>query len=155
MPKLPKNVAKQVEQEEGGGLLLEPGRYVGRLKEVRSSDQPGPSGAHYWTWEFDKIHTLDGTRKPGRQWLNTSLSENAFWKLKEAFDAFDADPDTDTDELCGHWCILVISQRVIEQGSRKGELSNNVDQLMPLDEELTDGTIDWEAAGEETEEDVL
>lgn len=131
MPKLPKNIADQVDEQEAGGFdPLEPGKYEARLREVSVSDDPGPSGAHYWNWEYE---VLDEPYKGRRLWNTTSLSEKAFFKFKESFDAFGVSPDTDTDELCGKTVKLAVSKRVISSGSRKGEMGNNVDAVLPAD----------------------
>lgn len=130
MPKLNKKLAKQVEETEGGGFeLLPPGRYIGRLRDVAVKDG---KEYPYWSWEFDNLRTMDGETKPGRQWANTSMSPKAAFKLKEAFDAFGVPADTDTDELIGEDVILVVGQRTIAEGDRKGEQANQVNNLLPL-----------------------
>lgn len=140
MPKLPKAAAKRVDEAEVSQFdALEEGTYIGKLSKVTVSDQPGPSGAHYWTWEFEDIHTLDGDKVPGRLWVNTSLAETADWKMKEVFDAFGYTPDSDTDEMIGEKVKLVVSQRVIERGARKGQTGNNVENVMPLGDDAGEG----------------
>lgn len=132
LAKLPKKIAKAVDEAESIAFeALAPGVYSGRLKDVKT-DGKGAAGP-YWTWEFDELQDADGDKVSGRLWVNTSLSENALWKLKEVFSAFGESPDTDTDELIGHRVRLVVSQRVIEKGARKGDMGNNVDQVLSLD----------------------
>lgn len=126
MPQLPQDVADDVANVESSFELLEEGPYVATLKDVTVSDSEGASGYHYWRWEFD----LDDA--PGRQWLNTSLSPKAYFKLQETFEAFDATPDTDTDELIGDKVRLIVSQTTAQGGKRKGELVNQVDSVLPL-----------------------
>lgn len=134
MAKLPKKVAQEVAEVESSFELLDEGPYVGTLRDVKVSDDEGPSGFHFWTWEFD----LDDF--PGRQWVTTSLSPKAYFKLQETFTAFDATPDTDTDELIGDKVKLIISQTTAQQGKRKGELVNQVDAVLPLDGGEAGGT---------------
>lgn len=129
MPKLDPEQRKTAEEAEGGSFLLEPGRYVGTLKsvEVKKGNE-----APYWSWTFGDIVSLEtGEKHPGSQWVNTSLSEKAAWKVKEMFDAFGYTLDSDTDEMVGDQAVLVVSQRVIEKGARAGQLGNNVDSCLP------------------------
>lgn len=127
MPKLPPNVAKKVDDTESGSFeALPPDKYRARLMNV---EQREGNKAPYWSWEYEVIEpeAFEGRKV----WNNTSLSEKAFFKLKEAFEAHGATPDTDTDELCGSVVVLAVSQRVIEQGARKGETGNQVDRVLP------------------------
>lgn len=89
----------------------------------------GPAGP-YWSWEYE---ILDGEFMDRRLWNNTTLAENAQFGLKQTFDAFGVPTDTDTDELLGKVVRLSVSQRTIQKGPRTGELSNNVDRVMPPD----------------------
>jgi hypothetical protein len=133
MPKLNKKQAKEVGDAEGGFDLLDDGVYHARLRSVEVSENAGPSGAHYWKWEFEVVEEPYINR---RLWTNTSLSEAAAFKLKEMFDAFGEDTDTDTDELCGRIVRLVVSTRTIQEGARKGDNANQVDRVSPADEEF-------------------
>lgn len=131
MPKLNKSQAKSVDEAESSFELLDDGVYHARLRDVEVSENPGPSGKHYWKWEFEVIEEPYTNR---RLWTNTSLAESAEFKLNEVFAAFGASTDTDTDELCGQVVRLVVSQKTIQQGSRKGELSNQIDRVSAADE---------------------
>jgi hypothetical protein len=133
MPKLNKKQAKEVGDAAGGFDLLDDGVYHARLRDVEASENAGPSGAHYWTWGFEVVEEPYINR---RLWTNTSLSEAAAFKLKEMFDAFGEDTDTDTDELCGQVVRLVVSTRTIQGGSRKGENANQIDRVSPADDEF-------------------
>jgi len=131
MPKLDQAQATQTESVESTGFeALPEGMYLGTLVDVEVRDgQKGP----YWSWKFgDLISVEDDKPYPGHQWVNTSLTPEAAWKLKETFEAFKVAPDTDTDELLGQQCWLVISQRTIERGARMGEVGNNVDRLLAV-----------------------
>ena len=124
MPKLDKDTAASVNTAESTDFEpLPEGVYSARLMEVNVKEgQKAP----YWSWMFELV---DGEYAGRRMWVNTSLAPGAAWKLKEVFSAFDADPDTNTDELCGRWAKLTVTQRVIEMGSKKGEVGNNVDRV--------------------------
>ncbi len=133
MPKLNKKQAKGVDDASGSFEPLDDGVYHARLRSVEVSDNPGPSGSHYWKWEFEVVEEPYVNR---RLWTNTSLAEAAAFKLKELFDAFGEDTDTDTDELCGEIVRLVVSTRTIQEGTRKGEVANQIDRVSPADEEF-------------------
>lgn len=139
MPKLPKNKAKSVAENEGSSFKpLEEGIYIGTLKDV--SVEEGKSDP-YWGFEFEGITGFSGDdvelgkTYPGRQWVNVSLGETSEWKMKEVFDAFGYATDSDTDEMVGERVKLLVSQRIAEQGKRKGELVNNVDRVTAFSEE--------------------
>lgn len=137
MPKLPKDKARQVAETESSGFsALDEGRYLAALSDVKV--MPGGENGPYWSWEFkDLINTETGRKAPGRQWVNTSLSDKAAWKMKEVFDAFGYTTDSDTDEMIGEKVVLVISQNIIERGKRKGETGNNVDRVVePTEDDL-------------------
>lgn len=138
MAKLPKKVAERVNSAETQDFSALPvGTYTGKLVNVDTS-KSGDAGP-YWSWEFDI--TDDGFE--GRKlWVNTSLSEKADWKMKEVFNAFGHDAESDTDELIGESITLVVSQTVIERGNRKGQMGNNVDQCLPLGEDPDAGGED-------------
>lgn len=105
---------------------LPEGVYGVTLKGVDIKEgQKGP----YWVWEFEIPQGADHAGR--RFWLNTSLSEAALWKLNETFAAFGVTPDTDTDELLGKNVKAVVVQRTIQAGARSGEVTNQIDQVLP------------------------
>lgn len=136
MPKLDSDAAKRVEDAESSGGLMEEGLYEMVLTEVTATGKDGkplsgPAGP-YWKWEFTVPE--DAPRYPKwKQWVNTSLSEQAAWKLKEVFEAFGRTPDTDTDELIGQRVRVEVGTRTIQQGERTGEVANQVRSVLPLD----------------------
>jgi hypothetical protein len=132
MPKMSKAVAKAAAEAAGSSSFdpIPDGTYVVKLLGVDGSRE-GPSGP-YWSWEFE---VRDEEYLGRKLWTNTSLSEKAAWKLKEAFDAFGADLDTDTDELIGRLCVAVVSIRTIQQGARAGEETNQIERLKLADEQ--------------------
>lgn len=136
MPKLTKEQAKSVAENEGGFPLLDEGVYFATLLDCRVSDAPGASGYDYWIWEFgDLVDEDSGEAKTGHQFLRTSLSPAAEWKLNETFEAFGVSPTTDTDELVGKEVRLAVSQAPIEGGARDGQMGNNVDAVLPASDE--------------------
>lgn len=140
MPKLPKTVAKKAQAAESTSFEPIPeDTYLVELKAVHTTNKDGevlagPSGP-YWSWELAVVGGEYDTRK---LWVNTSLSEAALWKMNETFTAFGYTCDSDTDEIIGDKALAVVTQRVIERGSRKGQLSNNVENLMPADADAGD-----------------
>lgn len=128
MPKLSKKAAARVEDAEIQSFAaIPPDVYVVKLNDVDGSRE-GPAGP-YWSWELEVV---DGEYAGRKLWVNTSLSDKADFKMKEVFHAFGYSADSDTDEIIGEQCRVLVSQRVIEQGQRKGQLGNNVDECMPL-----------------------
>lgn len=134
MPKLATNHAREAEKaadesEERSFDVVPEGVYVGRLFEVEVSDKEGDSGFHYWIWKF-KLEKEGYQGKEAR--FFTSLSPKAAFSIGGAFKAFGVPADTHTDELLNRRAKLQISQAVIEKGSRKGQIGNNVDNLLPF-----------------------
>lgn len=128
MPKLNKQAAKEVAKQEGGSFeAIPPGTYLATL--LKCEVKEGPAGP-YWKWEYrvDKPEEFANRRL----FNNTSLAQNALWKLNETFKAFGVATDTDTDELCGEQVRLIVSQQTIQSGNRKGETGNQVDRVLPL-----------------------
>lgn len=131
MPKLNKSLATATNEAETTGFEPIPeGVYEVALRDVEIKEgQKAP----YWLWTFEVPASAE--EFSGRRlWLNTSLSENALWKLKETFDAFGETPDTDTDEMLGKRVRAVVIQRVIQSGARSGEITNQIDKLLPVAE---------------------
>lgn len=128
MAKLNKTMQKEVDNASSGFEPMPDGVYHFILKDVDATRE-GPKGP-YWSWEFECI---EEPYKGRRQWNNTSLAQA--WSLKQTFDAFGVPVDTDTDELIGKPVRLVLSTRVIQEGNRKGEPTNQVDRVRPADED--------------------
>lgn len=135
MAKLNKKTQQKTEATESVDFSpLPPGIYAARLMAVDAT-KSGPEGP-YWSWEYQV--TADPFK--GRKlWVNTSLADNALFKMKETFEALGFTLDSDTDEMCGTPCKLLVTQRVIEKGTRAGEKGNNVDRVMPAGDGDDDG----------------
>ena len=132
MPKLNATLAKQVDETEVSDFSALPeGTYTVKLLEVEAKEGR-TSGKPYWLWTFEIDEEAHPDAAGRRLWVNTSLSEKASFKMKEAFLAFGYSTDSDTDEMIGEKIKVVVTQTVIEQGKRKGQIGNQVDQMLPL-----------------------
>lgn len=162
MPKLTSEKASKVEAAEDGFKPVPEGIYILQLTEDVDVREGGKGT--YWRWAFEVpvSHKVDGEdveqEHAGRKfWTNTSLSEAAYFKLKEAFKAFGVPTDTDTKELVGRRVKAAIVIKTIQSGSRKGELGNEIDRLLPLDHadatptDATPGAVSTAKGGDDSE----
>lgn len=153
MAKLNRAMQKKTAEAEATSAFepVPAGWYHLRLRDVDSTREPGPKGP-YWVWEYESVEPRkdeDAPNTTGRRfWNNTSLGEKSLGFLKASFEAFGTDTDADTDDLCGQIVKGKISIRTIQAGSRKGELTNQIDQLVPADEDFELST-EAEAGAEE------
>jgi hypothetical protein len=133
MPQLNADKAAAVDKAEGGTFEPIPeGLYILTLaKEVEVKDG---TKAPYWRWIFKVAEGVEEQAEyKGRMlWQNTSLAEGAEWKLNETFAAFGVPSTTHTDELIGRQVKAFVVQKTIDEGKRKGELSNDIKELYPL-----------------------
>jgi hypothetical protein len=134
MPQLSKvDAAEAVKQAEDSENRFEPvpeGMYIGQLTEVDVSDKEGPSGFHYWTWDF-KIMDEGYEGKTVR--YISSLSPKARFSFGLAFAAFGVPADTHTDELIGRRVLLNVSQQIAASGVRQGKPVNRVEEILPFE----------------------
>lgn len=129
MPKLNNDTAAKVEVAEDGFAPVEEGIYILRLREDVEVKE-GPAGP-YWKWVFE---IPEGEEKAGRRFfLNTSLSEAAFFKLKETFAAFGVPTNTDTEDLVGRTVKAHITVGTVQKGARAGEPNNDISKMYPID----------------------
>lgn len=168
MPKLNAKLKKAVDQSEAVTGEFEPlraGKYIGTLSEVEAKNSS--NGNPMWVAEFTDIRDLDDETKPGRLWLNLNLPTTNTppedyakgeekWvqyqnmckgRLKSFFEAFGYTTDSDTDEMVGDDCVLVVGVRTIQNGERAGEKTNSVNGVKPLD------SVDRTAGGDDDGED--
>lgn len=136
MPKLNQDVAQKVNDAEDGFKPVPENVYIVQLKEDVDVKE-GAKGPYWrWTFEIPETHEGEELQYAGRRfWTNTSLSDAAYFKLKETFAAFGVPTDTDTEDLVGQKVKAVVIQRVIQGGQRAGEIGNEIDKLLPLDHE--------------------
>jgi hypothetical protein len=127
MPQLNPTLAGAIDEEPESVGILDPGVYDVALLAVEA--RPGKV-APLWTWKFE---IPAGQRGAGRQFYhNTSLSEAARFKVKEAFDAFGVPAGTDTDVLIGRRVRALVIKTIAEQGKRQGQFVNQIQELYPL-----------------------
>jgi hypothetical protein len=136
MPKLAKKIQKAAEAAEvrdaDYSLPLPAGRYIAQLEEVEVKE--GEKG-DYWQWAFKLVGEEGQGRK---QWVYTSMADNAAWKLKEVFTAFGYSLDSDTDEMIGEKVLLTITVGTQQTGDNKGAKVNRVAKVLPLDDDSED-----------------
>jgi len=136
MPKLPQDVQTAAEKAEvgGGSAPLPEGTYVLRLHSVDVAGK-GAKGP-YWTWEFRVVEGPDGPMNGRRRiWDRISLSEAAAFRVKNFYTAMGFTLDSDTDEMMGEHVKAYITQEPIQSGAKAGQLSNNIDEYIELDED--------------------
>lgn len=132
MPKLTNDQAKKANEAESTGGVMEDGIYIMRLVKVEAN-----SAKNYWKWTFkvpeDTTQEEAKRYKNWNQWVYTSLSDDAAWKMRETFEAFGKATDTDTDELLGGLVRAQVKRGTIQDGDRAGEPTAKIVKLMPLD----------------------
>ena len=127
MPQLKPEIAERIDETEYSGGILDPGVYEVVLKEVEA--RPGKV-APVWSWKFE---VAPGQKGAGRTlYTNTSLSEEATWKMQEAFHAFGVPATTDTDRLLGQRCKALVYKSVAQGGKREGQFVNAIQELYPV-----------------------
>ncbi len=127
MPQLNETTAGLIDEAPETIGILDPGVYDVQLMEVEA--RPGKV-APVWSWKFE---IPAGQRGAGRQFYhNTSLSENARFKIKEAFDAFGVSAGTNTDTLIGRRVRALVVKTIAQQGKRQGQFVNQIQELYPL-----------------------
>lgn len=169
MPKLAAKDRKKVDAAEassGGFEPIKPGKYRATLSGVES--KTSSNGNPMWTAEFTDITALDGTKQPGRQWMNMMLPTSDTppdnytkgaekWaqyqalcagRIKAFYEAFGYTVDSDTDEMVGEDAIIQIGIRTIQNGARAGEKTNEVNGIFPLS-----SVPDIAASGDDDEDD--
>lgn len=159
-----KKVAK-AEANSGEFQPYPPGKYIGALSEVEV--KTSGNGNPMWNVTFTDITTLDGESMPGRQWYtlmlpqdkmpegytprNSKKSPEDAWatyqdltagRIKAFFEAFGYSEDSDTDEMIGDKVILQIGIETIQQGAKKGQKTNRVNAVLPLDDDTVDRLAD-------------
>lgn len=131
MAQLNAETASKVEAAEDGFKLLDP--HIAILQLIADVEVKQGAKGDYWQWDFQ---TVEGSEiGSGRKWkYRTSLSDAAFFKLKELFLAFGVPTSTNTDELVGKKVRAEIVVKTIGGDSaRAGELTNEIKSLLPLD----------------------
>jgi hypothetical protein len=144
MPKLTPRKAKAVAKAEAPSFdLLPDGIYRAKLTDVTPVIRPGKDP--YWKWKFQVV---DGPGKGRVFFENTSLGETSESFLNAMFEAFGVPPTTDTDDMLGEEVLLRLGTTTMQMGRRKGELVNEVEEVLALD-------ADEEVEGDEEDEDEI
>lgn len=146
MPKLNTETARKVAEAEDGFKPVPDGVYIVELREDVDVREGGKGT--YWSWSFEVPKEHDGKELDyaGRRfWHNTSLSDAAYFKLKETFAAFGVPTDTDTEDLVKRRIKVVIRTEIQQQGKNKGKEQNVIDQLLAIDAD--DPAVEAAAAG--------
>lgn len=159
MPKLSQNLVQNVASAETMGEfeLLKPGKYLSRLYDVEVKEHPNyPNNVVVWNASFNRVHSLDGTSAPGRQFyrMNVILNDHMpptyprgeeKWaqfvrisngQLKSFFENMGFSVDSDTDEMIGEPALLDVAIRTIQSGARQGEQVNEVRGVRPLPSDI-------------------
>lgn len=137
MPKLNPTKAADVKKagETGNRFgLLEVGKYKVKLIDVESTTARS-SGNPMWIWKFETTEALEPGVKDGKGkeiWYRTVIQDNTLWDLDRVFAAFDADPDTDTDELIGDEIVVFVDHEIIGAGKRVGQTGHVIKDFFTL-----------------------
>jgi hypothetical protein len=104
-----------------------------------------------WTWEFRYVEYLENWTAPKdadpesvhakhpndrfegksfKYW--TTIQDNTLWDLDRVFAAFDAEPDTDTDDLLGDEIVVAFDHGIATGGRNKGELQTEIVKFYTL-----------------------
>lgn len=127
MPQLNETYASGIDEEPQAVGVLEPGVYEAVLVEVVA--KPGKV-APLWSWRYE---VAPGQVGEGRTMFNnTSLSEEARWKMAETFQAFGVPANTNTDRLLGQRVKLLVAKVIAQQGKRQGMFVNQIQEVMPV-----------------------
>lgn len=180
MPKLSTAAAKMVDAAEarhdnGGDFEPHPaGRYLAKLAEVTTRDQPNKYGMIMWNAEFQELFSLETEAPvPGRQWLNLTLPADpkkgipsAYangpekWdryqamvtgQLKAFFQSFGYTVDSDTDELLGEYAVIELKVVTAQAGKNEGKLVNEISGVHPIPEDLDLGALGVNTYGSDEE----
>jgi hypothetical protein len=144
MPKLNSTKAAEVKKagEEGAFPLFPLG--MTRMKLVDVTTGNARSGAPMWTWELRYLEHLepneehpDPTKYADKTFRYfTVVQDNTLWDLDRVFAAFDAEPDTDTDDLLGDDLVVVFDQSIATGGRAKGEMQSEIVKFYTLKDGL-------------------
>lgn len=155
MPKLDNATATQVQNVEpfdGEYEPLAPGKYLAKLAKVEIRENKNKYDLVMWNAEFEDLHTLDGRKASGRQWLTLTLPggdkphaaygngaekwlsyQNVLRsRLAAFFEAFGYSPDSDTDEMVGEWALITVGIETIQAGVKQGQKTNRVNSIEPV-----------------------
>lgn len=129
MAQLTTDMASTVEKAEDPFGLIDEGTYLVRLE--KDVDVKDGSNAPYWQWTFV---IEPGQPFAGRKITHrTSLADNAFFRLRQTFEAFEVPASTNTEELVGKTIRLKMIAKVSNFGQRAGEWVNEIKATLVSD----------------------
>jgi hypothetical protein len=146
VPKLDNATAKRVHAAETGGgfTLLDEDEYILKLKEVKAATKPNRNGDPGWIWQFEVVSgqaTEDKFAGKGIR-TNTWFGVDSDWFTKTIFEAFEVKPNVHTDTLIGKTVKAVVTQREQTQGTRKGQLTNDIGSIISINAK-TEEADEW------------
>jgi hypothetical protein len=144
--KLDQATARKVHNAEGSSIaLVDEDEYVLKLDKVTVAPKPDKNGNSYWLWYFSITsgQTTGDKFKGKTVRTNTGFGDDQLWYAKMMFEAFEVKPNVDTDTLLGKEIKGIVGQREIQSGSRKGQLANDLQTMLPLSAGADDD--DWSA----------
>lgn len=146
MPKLSGSQRKQVDSAELNSFEpLEEGLYVVKLAKDPEV-KPGPA-APYWACEFAVVGPNSKNRK---LWNNQSTSEKAAGLMKAFFAAFGVPIDTDTEDIVGETCRVLVTTEIQQQGAGKGTPRSVIKRFLVKD---ADAEAELLAGGDDSDDD--
>jgi len=137
-PKEIQDILENEEDVQGNFALLPEDLYLCKLKKA-TEYEPGKDkeyGGVNLQWEVVQPREFRGKDEDGNQYgdlfLRLSWSPKAAWKIREFWDALGYEYDSDFDEPVeqGEQAILSVTQSLVPYGKRKGQMSNNVDEVL-------------------------
>lgn len=112
---------------------LPDGYYRAAVESIKLSPKAGPSGYKMWIVVWRILAPKKWAKRT--QWDRISLSPKAAFKMRELYDALGYEYDSDSDELVGEQAILELSKSEIESGPKKGQMGNDVERVLSVDDE--------------------
>lgn len=135
MPQLDKATALVVHKSDltGGFTLVDEDLYLIRLTKVAVASRPDKNGnmRWNWSWEIERGQVTGDKFKGKSQRCSTGFTEDQAWYPHSIFEAFGVKSNVNTDTLLGKTVCSLITQREIESGPRKGQITNDLSQFSP------------------------
>jgi hypothetical protein len=140
MVQLPEDIVEDLENnpDDASRSALPVGHYlleVVEIKEEPASTRAGTSG-------FGKLLVVSKVVQPRahkghKVWDRLSYSPQARWKLRSFYDAVGYEYSSDTDEIveAKEQFVAYMEAEIIENGAKKGQLGDNVSEMLPATEE--------------------
>jgi len=143
MPKLPKDRAEGANNQESGDYKpLKPGKYVFKLTEVEEGET-GPNstnpGTEKWVWKLVVDKDYHPELRKGRwqtsQQEHIPLTEKMDWKMKQMFEGFGYEVESDTDEIIEDPDARIVGYVRTGKDIKTGDPRSEVSRYVPFDPE--------------------